>query len=203
MTAIDFYFDFTSPYSYLAAEQIGPLAARHGRAVDWKPVLLGALFKACDGAPLTALHPWKAGYSIMDFERSARFLGLPYRHPDPFPQATHLAARALLWVKANRPQQAEPFALAVFRTVFVHGGAANDTGALARIAADLGLDAQALVAATHDPAWKQALVQANEQAAAQQVFGAPMLVLDGERFWGADRLAQLEARLQERLAPAA
>lgn len=197
---IDFYFDFTSPYSYIAAEQIGPLAARHGCTVDWKPVLLGVLFKTSGGAPLTELHSWKAGYSVMDFERSARFAGLPYRHPDRFPQATYNAARAMLWIKANHPRQAVPFALEVFRTLFARGGEPNDAATLAGIARSLGLDAQAIVAATQDPAWKAALVRANEQAAAQQVFGAPMFVLDGERFWGSDRLAQLEARLRERAA---
>ena len=71
---IDFYFDFSSPYGYLAAQKIEALAAKHGRAVDWHPVLLGVVFRQTGTAPLTDV-PLKGDYSRRDFERSARFHG--------------------------------------------------------------------------------------------------------------------------------
>ena len=74
-TPIEFHFDFSSPYSYIASEQIEPVAARHGRTVDFKPVLLGAVFKTSGGAPLTELYAPKASYAKRDFERSARYAG--------------------------------------------------------------------------------------------------------------------------------
>ena len=84
---IDFYFDFSSPYGYLASEKIDELAARHGRQVHWRPILLGVVFKHTGAAPLT-LVPLKGKYSVHDFSRSARFLGLSYKHPANFPLAT-------------------------------------------------------------------------------------------------------------------
>ena len=71
-SSIDFYFDFSSPYGYLASEKIEAMAARHGRSVDWRPVLLGVMFKATGMAPLTEI-PLKGDYSRRDLARSARF----------------------------------------------------------------------------------------------------------------------------------
>lgn len=96
---IDFYFDFSSPYGYLAAQKIDELAARHGRQVKWRPILLGVVFKQTGAAPLT-LIPLKGEYSVHDFSRSARFLDVPYTHPQNFPLATQHAARTYYW----RPQ---------------------------------------------------------------------------------------------------
>src|SRR5690625_5863739 len=78
---LDFYFDFSSPYGYLAAEQIEALAARHGRRVAWRPFLLGAVFKQIGGQPLVQ-QPLKGDYSRRDMERSARELELPLRFPE-------------------------------------------------------------------------------------------------------------------------
>ena len=89
---IDFWFDFSSPYGYLMSERIDDLAARFGRKVRWHPILLGVIFKAHGGAPLTLQHPAKAAYALLDFERSARFMGVPYRHPTKFPLPTQNAA---------------------------------------------------------------------------------------------------------------
>ena len=73
---IDFYFDFSSPYSYIASEWIEALAARHGRTVSWNAILLGVTFQAAElKSPVS--HPIKREYSMLDFERSARFAGVP------------------------------------------------------------------------------------------------------------------------------
>ena len=118
MKPIDFYFDFSSPYSFLASEQIDALAARHGRTVRYRPVLLGVIFKASGGAPLTEQYGPKARYSVHDFERSARFAGVRYRHPSKFPIGAVGASRAVLWLQQNRPEQANAFVHAVFRAFF-------------------------------------------------------------------------------------
>ena len=90
-TSLDFYFDFSSPYGYLASEWIDVLAEKYGRAVVWRPVLLGILFKSTGSAPLAQI-PLKGAYSLHDFARSARYLGVDYRQPTDFPIATHHAA---------------------------------------------------------------------------------------------------------------
>ena len=91
-SAIEFWFDFSSPYSYVASEWIEALAARHGRTVRWKAMLLGVSFQAAELKSPVA-HPIKREYTLHDFERSARFAGVPYKLPDPFPIATQNAAR--------------------------------------------------------------------------------------------------------------
>src|SRR3546814_10341238 len=83
-TPIDFYFDFSSPYGYLASEQIEALAARHGRTVAWRPILLGVVFQQTGGQPLLDI-PLKGGYARHDLARSARLLGLPFQLPASFP----------------------------------------------------------------------------------------------------------------------
>ena len=195
---IDFYFDFSSPYSYIAAERIDALAARYGFAVAWTPILLGVVFRETGGVPLTELHPWKADYYREDFARSARLHGLPYRHPSRFPQPTQAAARALVWLQRNQPSLAHPFALEVFRALFVRDADLTAPQTLAAIARSLGIDDDALLAATGAPEMKAALAANCEAATRLRVCGAPTFVVDGERFWGQDRLPHLEQRLREK-----
>jgi 2-hydroxychromene-2-carboxylate isomerase len=194
---VDFYFDFSSPYSYLAAESIEGLAARHGFTVNWIPMMLGVIFKETGSAPLTQQHPWRASYAVMDFKRSAEMASVPFRYPSRFPQASHNAARVLLWLQQTAPQKARDFALAVFRSLFVHDGDIQDADNLAAIGRTLGIDEAGLRAAIQDPAIKQRLAKNNENATARQVFGAPTFFVGSEQFWGHDRMNQLERRLQQ------
>lgn len=189
---IAFYFDFSSPYSYLASEQIEPLAERFGRAVEYRPVLLGAVFKASGGAPLTEQYGPKASYSKHDFERSARFAGVPYRPPSKFPIGAVAASRAVLWLQRAQPDQAGPFVHAVFRAFFRDDRDISDAGVVAAIAEEIGLDAPALMQAVQQPDVKDALKRRVDEAIAFGVFGAPTIVVDGEVFWGNDRLPQIE-----------
>lgn len=194
---IDFYFDFSSPYSYFASEQIDAVAARHGRTVDYRPVLLGAVFRTSGGAPLTEQYGPKAEYSKHDFARSARFAGIAYRKPSRFPIATVAAARALLWLQQNAPAQAAPFIHAVFHAYFVDDRDISDAAVVLEIARSVGIDADALAAGVQQPAIKDLLKQRVEEAIAFGLFGAPTIVVDGERFWGNDRLPQIERWLAQ------
>ncbi len=194
---VDFFFDFSSPYSYLAAESIDALAARHGHTVNWIPMMLGVIFKSTGSAPLTEQHPWRASYSVMDFKRSAEMVNLPFRYPSRFPQASHNASRVLLWLQQTAPSKAAPFALAVFRSIFVHDGDIQDADTLAAIGRTLDIDEAKLRASIQDPAVKQRLAQNNEAATSRQVFGAPTFFVGDEQFWGHDRMPQLERRLQQ------
>lgn len=193
---IDFYFDFSSPYSYLLGEKIDDLAARFGRKVRWHPILLGIVFKATGSAPLTLQFPAKAEYSVLDFARSARFMGLPYRHPDKFPLATQNAARAYYWLHGQDCALARRFAKAVFRALFVENRDVSSPATVLDIAETLGVDRQALEAALQDEAIKQRLKQEVDAALALGVFGAPYVVIDGQPFFGADRLPQIEKWLE-------
>jgi 2-hydroxychromene-2-carboxylate isomerase len=123
---IDFYFDFSSPYGYFASTRIEELAVANGRLVNWHPVLLGVIFSTVGTAPLTS-YPVKGGYSFHDFERTARFYGIPYNRPPRFPLATQAAARAMLWTaQAVGEARAIELAQAIFRAMFVDGVAIDE-----------------------------------------------------------------------------
>ena len=190
--AIDFYFDFSSPYSYIASEWVEAVAARHGRAVEWHAILLGVTFQAAElKSPVS--HPIKREYSIRDFGRSARFAGLPYVMPDKFPISTQNAARIFWWLHDTQsPQRAVVWAHTGLRAYFTRGLDLSDVATLGAVAAEDGLDPAAAQAAYTDLLWKERLKRENEAAIATGVFGAPFFIVDGEPFWGNDRRGQIE-----------
>ena len=190
-TPIEFYFDFSSPYSYLASEQIEALAARYGRTVDYKPTLLGAVFRVSGQRPLTDI-PIKGEYSRRDFARSARFAKVDFRMPEPFPVATVQAARACLVLQQERPELVPAFVHATFRAYFVHGRDISQSENLRQVLEQCKADAQVVLDATLQPQIKDRLKAAVDASIARGVFGAPYLFVDGEPFWGSDRLPQIE-----------
>jgi 2-hydroxychromene-2-carboxylate isomerase len=190
-TPIEFYLDFSSPYSYLASECIEPMAARYGRDVEYKPMLLGAAFKVSGMRPLPEV-PLKGEYSKRDFERSARFAAVPFVMPEPFPISTVGAARALLWLGETHPQLAHAFVHAAFRQYFVSGRDLSDNSALVDVFRRVGVDPDEGLAAIQQPGVKERLKAHVDAAVARGVFGAPFLFVDGEPFWGHDRLPQVE-----------
>ena len=189
---IDFYFDFSSPYSYIANEWVDAVAARHGRTVRRHAILLGATFQAAElKSPVS--YPIKREYSLRDFERSARFEGVPYTPPPEFPLPTQNAARVFWWLKETQGEAAAArWASAGLRAMFTRAVPLNQPETLKALAAELGLDPAQAEQVWNDPAWKLRLKQANEQAIAAGVFGAPSFVVDGEPFWGNDRRPQIE-----------
>ena len=190
-TPIDFYFDFSSPYGYLASEKIDDLGARYGRSVVWHPMLLGVASKATGSIPLPQV-PIKGEYSVRDFARSARFLGLPYRQPSTFPIATQSVARAFLWLNDQDRKLAKNFAHACYRAFFAEDTNIADLDKLMSIASSLGADTGALSAALNGSAIKERLKSEVEAALGRGVFGSPFFIIDGEPFWGVDRLPQVE-----------
>lgn len=196
-TAIDFYFDFSSPYSYIASEWVEALAARHGRTVRWQAILLGVTFQAAElRSPVG--YPIKRDYALRDFRRSARFEGVPYTQPEEFPIPTQNAARVFWWLNDSQGVPASAaWARAGLRAYFTRGVMLSQPEALKVLAAGCGIDAQQAEAAWSDPAWKARLKRANDEAIAVGVFGAPFFVVDGEPFWGNDRKAQIERWLAQ------
>ena len=188
---IDFYFDFSSPYGYLASEQIEALAARHGRAVMWHAIVLDAQFQPQGGVkiPLALL---RTEYARRDCERSAAFLGISYKTPTPYPVHTEHAARVFQWLSDRNPDEARAFAHGVFRAYFVEGRNIAEVAVLLEIAATLGLDREEVSNAFSDLATKARLKAEIDLAEARGVFGSPFFIVEGEGFWGPDRLPQLE-----------
>ncbi len=189
---IDFYFDFSSPYGYLASQRIEALAAKHGRAVDWRPMLLGVAFKRVGTAPLVD-YPLKGDYSKHDMERSARFHGIAdFRMPSRFPIPTQAAARVVVWQKMLDPARATRVAKALFHAYWVDDIDISAPDTAVDVAAKEGVDAAAARTAIDDPAIKETLKREVDGAIARGVFGSPFVIVDGEPFWGLDRFEQID-----------
>lgn len=193
--AIDFYFEFSSPYGYFAAERIEALAARHGRTVDWHPVLLGVIFKSTGMAPLTQV-PIKKDYVRRDWERISRLTGIPFKMPSVFPIASQNPARAVLFVARSDEAAAKQLALALYRAYFVDNKNIGEVDVVREVATAQGLDADAITEGMADPAVKDQLKHEVGAAEARGVFGSPFVIVDGEPFWGFDRFDMVEDWLQ-------
>lgn len=191
---IDFYFDFSSPYGYFAAKKLDGLAARHQRSVNWRPFLLGAVFKITKMQPLLE-YPIKSDYMKRDWARFARLLCVPFKLPEVFPFAAVNASRIFYWLNDKDPEIARNFARRAFGAAFGEGRDIVSIGALVSLAEPLGIVGSEVVAANNDPAVKEKLRQEVDAAIARGVFGSPYVVVDGEPFWGADRLDQVDGWL--------
>jgi 2-hydroxychromene-2-carboxylate isomerase len=188
---IEFWFDFSSPYGYVASELIDGVAARHGRGVNWHPILLGPIFKAVGTAPLTTL-PIKGDYSRHDFARMARYHKVPFRLPEAFPVGTQVAARAFYLISDTDPARGRDFAGRVYRAYFAEGRDVADPAVVLELAAAAGADAQALAGPLKGEAVKERVKGEVEAAMKAGVFGSPYFLVDGEPFWGVDRIPVME-----------
>ncbi len=188
---IDFYFEFSSPYGYVASCLADELGKRTGRELNWRPILLGPIFKMVGTAPLTQL-PLKGDYSKRDFVRTARYHQVPFRMPEAFPIGTVAAVRAFYWVHESDPAKARELAKALYAAYFREGRDISAPDAVTGIAGGLGIDAAALGAALGDAAVKERAKQEVDAAIAAGVFGSPFFIVGGEAFWGVDRMPMLE-----------
>jgi 2-hydroxychromene-2-carboxylate isomerase len=195
---IGFYFDFISPYGYFASLRIEELAARHGREVDWRPMLLGvAVLKVMGLKPLLDT-PLKGDYVRRDVLRYARRHGVPLRRDlnasvgNPLPPA-----RAFCWVKQHHPQLQGPMAHALYRAFWEEGKDLSTPETVAAIDLPPGMDRATLAEATAGEEAASLLRNAVAASMKAGVFGSPTVVVDGEPFWGVDRLDEAEAWLAE------
>jgi len=193
---VDFYFDYSSPYGYIAAMKIDELMAKYNRAVNWRPILLGAVFKVTGGQPLPSL-PLKGDYAKRDIARSARFHGVAIRLPSKFPIASQAPSRAFYWVNDRDPALARKLAKALYRAYFVDDRDISGPDVTADVAATLGLQRDEVLAALNNPAVKDRLKNEVDAAIKLGVFGSPYIVIDGEPFWGVDRFDHIERWLAQ------
>lgn len=196
-SAIDFYFDFSSPYGYFAATRIDELAAKYGRDVEWHPILLGVVFKSTGAAPLPTI-PLKGDYAFRDMERTARFHQIAYQRPTAFPIPTQAAARAMLWVQSKfGDDKGIEFAKALYRAYFVDNINIGDAEQVVALGKSLGYDSAAMAEGLNSSQIKDQLRAETDLAMAKGVFGSPHVIIDGEGFWGFDRFDQIEAWLRD------
>ena len=190
----DFYFDFTSPYGYIASTVIDGIAAKHGFDARWRIVLVTAAYKHFEATnPLT--HKTKAAYFRVDIPRTAAHFGAPFAFPKTWPENLIAPARAFSWLEDRDPARAKRFAKAALAAYWAEGRPIASPDVTADVAAACGEDRAAIRAALDDAAVKQGLVAKVDAALAAGVFGSPQMVLNGAIFWGTDRLDQLDAAL--------
>jgi 2-hydroxychromene-2-carboxylate isomerase len=191
--ALHFYFDFISPYGYFASQRIEALAAKHGRTVEWQPMLLGvAVLKVMGLKPLLDT-PLKGDYVRRDVRRTARRLGLTLGRDLAAPVGNPLPpARACQWVKQHRPEHTAALVHALYDAFWREGRDLSTPEALHGATLPPGLDADALVAGAASDEAATLLREAVDASLAAGVFGSPTIVVDGEPFWGSDRLAEVD-----------
>ncbi len=188
---LEFWYEFASTYSHLAAHRIEAAAEAAGVSVRWRPFLVGPLF-ASQGwttSPFN-LFPAKGRNMWRDLERQAASYGLPpITKPDPFPQNSLNAVRVALF--GQDQEWLVPFSKAVFSASFSQGRSISEPSAIVAILDSLGLDGTQVLKAAASDANKTKLRVAVEEARSRGIYGAPtFLTDDGELFWGNDRLEQ-------------
>lgn len=186
-----FYFDFSSPYGYLATARIDDLAQRDDCKVDWRAHLLGVAMKATGQKPLLN-QPLRGAYAQHDLNRMARDFGLPLVQPDVFPIHSVAASRAFYALKDDEDGQSDFLARQLFHAYWGEGRDISRPDDIAREAAAIGMDGEALIQRMALPETRQRLREEVDDAMERGIFGSPMFDIDGELFWGCDKFDQMD-----------
>ena len=190
---LEFYYDFGSPTAYLAHKRLQQLAAQYPLEIAYKPILLGGIFKATGNSTPVAI-PAKGKYMMEhDLPRFARRYDVALNFNPHFPINTLNLMRGA--IGAERLSCLSHYVDAVYDAVWVAGENMGDTEVVARILSEAGLDAEALASLSQDPEVKAELIRSTEEAVERGAFGAPTLFLDGEMYFGQDRLDFVEEAL--------
>ena len=188
---LDFYFDFSSPYGYLASERVEALAKRHTLDIRWHAIVLGFIFPLTKQKALVDV-PLMDKYVLYDFQRNAREHGITYHHPAEFPVSTVAASRTFYWLKARHPERIPDFVHAIYRSYFQNGASISSMHDVIEATKSCGLIVEGMENANNDPEVKTDCKTAVDKAVSRGVFGSPFFLLGEEPFWGNDRMEQLD-----------
>jgi len=187
---LEFWFDFASPYSYLAASRIEALLSTLPIRLRWRPFLLGPIFKRrpSNPSPFQDAGPEERRYRRRDVERLCERYGIPLSWPSSYPRGSILATRVALI--ASEAGWCGVFARAVFKANFSDDRDIATAATIADILFELQGDADEILARATLPETKASLVEQVDEAIAKGIFGAPSFITGEELFWGNDRLEQ-------------
>lgn len=189
---LQFYFDFISPFGYFASLRIDELAAKHGRTVDWHPMLLGVSVMKVMGLKPLLETPLKGPYTANDVRRYAREHGVHLGREPGAPQMKPLTCgRAFAWARQHHPMQAKDLAKSMLHAYWHHGTDLSEPQALTSITLPAPFSGASLVSALQQTETATLLRDEVQAALAAGVFGSPTVIVDGELFWGVDKLEQL------------
>ncbi|MGY6564981.1 2-hydroxychromene-2-carboxylate isomerase [Halomonas sp. KM-1] len=195
---ITYYLSLVSPWTYLGHERLGEIATHHGATIDYVPVSVSGIFPRTGGLPLPKRAPERQAYRLVELKRWQQVLGVPLNvEPKHFPTDDRPAARLALTAKAQGHDIAE-LTLAILRACWAEERDIADLATLREIANACGLDGQELLDESETQG-QQRLDAACEQAIAAGCFGVPWYDVEGEPFWGQDRLALVEKKLSGEL----
>jgi 2-hydroxychromene-2-carboxylate isomerase len=191
---IEFYFDFGSPYTYIAYHALPEIAKRHGAEIIWRPILLGGVFKATGNAsPMTI--PLKGSHMEIDLKRWARHFNILYQMNPYFPINTLALMRGATGFQMADLDAFNRYVAAVFKAMFETPRNLNDPDEIGALLTDAGFDAPSFLKMIGDEAVKEKLKTDTAEAVARGIFGAPTFFVGDEMFWGQDRLAFVEQAL--------
>ena len=194
---VDYYFSPISPWSYLGHARFTGMAKRHGAAINVKPVDFGKIFPLSGGVPVAKRAPQRQAYRLVELKRFRDHLKLPlHLQPKFFPVPADLAAQIIVAaLRAGGSDAAMRLTGGLMRGCWVEERNISDAETVAAICKEQGIDAAALTVAALSDAVKAAYEANTQEAIARNVFGAPSYVIDGEIFWGQDRLEFVERAL--------
>ncbi|QQE86375.1 2-hydroxychromene-2-carboxylate isomerase [Pseudomonas putida] len=184
---VEFFFDLGSPASYLAWTQLPALCVRHGATLRYRPMLLGGVFQATGNAS-PVMIPAKGRYMFTDLGRFAARYGVPFGLPPGFPINTLALMRGLVGTQLRTPERFEALLAALFNGLWAQRRNLGDAAVLEQVLAENGFTAAEFQLLTGDAEVKVALKQATEEAVERGVFGAPTCFVDGQMYFGQDRL---------------
>ncbi|MDN5938123.1 MAG: 2-hydroxychromene-2-carboxylate isomerase [Salinisphaera sp.] len=199
--SVDFYYDYASPTAYLAWTQLARICNEKGATLNYKPFLLGGVFKATGNQSPVAI-PAKAKYMFADLSRWATHWGVPLQFNPHFPINSMTLMRAAAGVQLRLLQRLEEFNRAVFHAMWVDAQDLSQPEVVAAVLDAAGFDAAAIAALAGEGEVKAALRATTEEAIAQGAFGAPTFIVDKELYWGQDRLFMVEQALAAAWEPA-
>ena len=206
---IEFFFDCSSPWTYLAFRNIQPMAAELNTPVVWRPILVGGIFNAVNRSMYEARENFdspKMRYMRKDMMDSAREADLPLHFPPTvFPVNSVKAMRGCLWIAEDAAARAQllPFIEATFAAYFLHDQDISQDAVLAAICAQTGIDPAAFAAGITRADIKEKLKANTDEAIARGLFGSPTCFVGDDMYFGNDRLGRVRAAvLRDRTAAA-
>lgn len=195
---VDYYFTPMSPWTYFGHARFVAMAKRHEARVTFKPISLGKVFPVSGGLPLAKRAPQRQAYRLVELQRWKNYLGVPLViHPKFFPVDDNLASRMIVAVQASGEDPAS-LSLAFHRLIWVEDGDAADPATCEATATKAGYDGARLRIQAETDKIKAAFDANTQEAIDRNVFGAPSYVVEGEIFWGQDRLDFVERALAAR-----
>ena len=194
---VDFYYDYGSPTAYLAWAQLPTLCKLHDAILNYRPVLLGGIFKATGNSTPALIEP-KRKWLFDDIARHAERIGVTYRMNPFFIVNTLTMMRGAIW--AENTGVLESYNQAMYEATWVNQLNTSDPDVIALVMEQASLDSRQMLEAVQDPAIKQQLIDATANAVEKGIFGVPTMIIDGELHFGQDRLDWIEQRLASRSA---